>query len=77
MNLKICLHNLESIKIVYDIKQNNMKFISVVWFNQIGVVKCEDLVTGETKFYIGNGQGFDEKDDIKFIMSWVINFILR
>lgn len=57
-----------------DITQNNMKFINAVWFNQIGIVKCEDLVTGDTKFYIGSCQGFDEKGDIKFIMAYGSKF---
>jgi hypothetical protein len=50
---------------------NNLKIIDVIWCNfNIGIVKCLDEITNETKFYIGVGKGYDEGEDISDIMDW-------
>lgn len=52
-----------------------MKNINVTWFAQmaangiIGIVTCEDEITGEKKAYIGVGEGRDESEDIEHILN--------
>lgn len=46
------------------------KIIDCIWFNLVGIVKVQDLVTKELKFYIGYGQGFDIKEDEKYIADY-------
>lgn len=46
--------------------------IDTIWYTThlgklIGIVKCEDDVTKEIKYYIGDGAGVDEKTDAEFI----------
>ncbi len=36
----------------------------------IGVVVCEDQITGQRRGYIGIGLGQDEKADIEYIRDW-------
>ena len=55
-------------------RHNNLELISVYWVNAnnkvIGFVTAKDVVTGETKKYLGVGKGVDEEADIIAIMSW-------
>ena len=49
-----------------------MKILESMWFTPmgsatIGLVACEDEVTGEIKFYIGEANGLDQKKDEKYI----------
>jgi len=42
---------------------NDIKILDVIWYNEIGIVKCLDEITNEKKFYIGVGKGIDEHDN--------------
>jgi hypothetical protein len=53
-----------------EIQNGNSKFIDVIWFNKIGIVLTKDTLTNEYKSYISTGKGFDEKEDILFIMKY-------
>lgn len=51
------------------------KVVQVYWFSSmqqtiIGIVKCKDEITGEIKYYIGNGKGYSAEDDVEEIKSW-------
>lgn len=43
------------------------EFMNVIITTIIGIVKCEDDVTKEIKWYIGDGGGVDENTDAEFI----------
>lgn len=49
----------------------NFDIISTYWFTPmsglVGVVICQDKITGERKAYIGAAKGLDEKEDELFI----------
>lgn len=47
----------------------NLKFEDVVWFDTLGVVKCRDKHTKETKIFVGKGLGESEKYDIERIIN--------
>lgn len=49
-----------------------MKVKDVIWFtarDTIGIVAAEDDM-GETKFYIGKGDGYDANEDTQNIADW-------
>lgn len=56
--------------------QNNLQVLEVLWLNNnnnslsVGIVKALDKLTNETKFYIGTGTGYDEKQDIALILAF-------
>ena len=50
-----------------------MTVVDTLWItglDTIGIVKCTDEITGETKFYMGVGNEIDENDDIKYITEY-------
>lgn len=57
-----------------------MKVIEKMWFtnNQgcIGIITCEEDVTGDRKAYIGIGCGKDEGEDTEGILAWGNKFSL-
>ena len=51
---------------------NNQKVLDAIWFNLLGIIKTKDTTTNEIKFYIGEGLGINEGDDIKHIIDYGI-----
>lgn len=47
----------------------NLKFEDVIWFDTLGVVKCRDKYTKETKIFVGKGLGENEKYDVERIIN--------
>lgn len=53
-----------------------MTVLDTIWFTNIttkavfGIVKAEDPITKEIKFYIGEGKGVCEKIDEQYIIDW-------
>ena len=50
-----------------------MKVLKVLWVgnfgvNILGIIKTQDAVTEEIKFYIGTGKGISEQEDIALIL---------
>ena len=43
--------------------------IDSIWFGEIGIVRVRPQF-GEDKFYIGRGQGNDQKEDEQLIAAW-------
>ena len=48
----------------------NLKIIDAIWYGNVGIVKCLDEITNETKFFIGIGKGIDESEDVSHILDW-------
>ena len=56
----------------------NIEVIDQMWLNKhvsssdsvVGIIKGVDVVTNETKHYIGSALGVDEKFDIEFIINY-------
>ena len=51
-----------------------MKVLKVLWVgnfgvNILGIIKAQDVVTEEIKFYIGTGKGISEQEDIASILA--------
>lgn len=46
------------------------RIIDSVWFNLVGIVKVQDPITNEIKFYIGQGNGANQEKDEEFIANW-------
>lgn len=51
-----------------------MKVLKVLWIgnfgeNKLGIIKTQDVVTEEIKFYIGTGKGICEQEDIALILA--------
>lgn len=51
-----------------------MKVLKVFWFgnfgvNILGIIKAQDNITKEIKFYIGTGKGESEETDIEIILA--------
>lgn len=54
---------------------HNMTVIDAVWFNNIGIVKAKDNVTGNVKFYIRHTiMTSSEAEDAKYIAEYGIPF---
>ena len=49
------------------------KFLDVIWFNKVGIVKVEDEWDG-IKYYIKDVKGIDEFVDTKDVMDWGATF---
>lgn len=49
---------------------NNQEVLDAKWFQKLGVIKTKDTTTNEIKFYIGEGYGVSEEEDIKHIIDW-------
>lgn len=52
----------------------SIEVLNSVWYTTcdgetIGIVKTKDTITGEIKYRIGTGLGFNEQDDIQKIVS--------
>lgn len=53
-----------------------MMILDEYWINtptsgmQMGIIKAQDQITGEVKFYIGTGTGMNEKIDRQMIIDW-------
>lgn len=45
-----------------------MKVLNVEWFNKVGIVTIDNGY--EIKTYIKDIKGFDEKQDIKDVITW-------
>jgi hypothetical protein len=48
----------------------NLKIIDSYWFNNVGIVICQDTVTGKRKAYIGVGLGINQQADEEHIKSY-------
>lgn len=48
---------------------SNLSFIDAIWYDHLGIVKCIDIATNETKIFVGMGTGFDENEDIERIVN--------
>lgn len=55
------------------------RVVNAIWYSpftasldNIGIIEIEDH--GETKFYIGTGEGFDEEKDIQLILEFGCRF---
>lgn len=72
------------------INSNNIVCIDVCWFQDVGIVICQDLVTKQYKSYIKSiaserykapnlkGQGLSDEDrDIAYIMAYGAKFPLE
>jgi len=58
-----------------EIRLNGMTFVDVKWYNNVGIVTVQEVVTGGTKHYIGVCKnGNTEEDDIRNIMAWGSRF---
>jgi hypothetical protein len=51
-----------------------MKFLSVAWFNRVGIVRCEGDLPGDIRYYIKEVEGWSEESDIQEIMDWGSTF---
>ena len=49
---------------------NDQKVIGDIWFQKFGIIKTKDLITGETKFYLGLGSGNNVEVDIAHIIDY-------
>lgn len=49
---------------------DNLEVMATKWYNKLGIIKAKDKITNEIKIYIGEGWGFDEKQDIQHILAW-------
>ena len=57
-----------------ELIHNNQKVLDYTWFNNwqgsIGLIKCEDVITKEIKFFLGNGGEFGHLEtDLKIIID--------
>jgi hypothetical protein len=50
-----------------------MKIIDSVWYGVIGIVMVQSEYEG-TKLYIGQGKGFNQKEDEDYIAKWGMTF---
>lgn len=50
-----------------------MKVIDAMWYNAVGIVLAYDEYEG-FQYFIGVGDGFDEKTDAKKIADWGSKF---
>jgi hypothetical protein len=48
---------------------NEKRVVDSFWFQYIGIVKVLDELTGEYKYYIGQGKGDDQHADEQFIAT--------
>lgn len=51
-----------------------MKVLDVLWIgnygiNIVGIIKAQDVITKEIKFYVGTGKGESEEADIAIILA--------
>ena len=55
-------------------KINGMNLLDVMWFNRVGIVRCEGELPGDIRYYIKEVAGYNEDVDTEEIMSWGSKF---